>query len=171
MFYTPGWGVIIGVGGTVAGVTITQAVNSALTWRTTRRERHQAIRDAATDLIATGSAWVYAASSQEQDLLRDVATHVPEEQLMATLTAARDVLYKAQLEFARALARVRIECPKKVVAAAEAYRASISDFEQTTRNKGEVVLRTRSVAGIEASTVEGTVPPQARLVEATRKAT
>jgi hypothetical protein len=38
MFFTPGRGAILGVGGTVAGVTITQAANSALSWRTSRKE-------------------------------------------------------------------------------------------------------------------------------------
>lgn len=36
MFYTPGWGAIVGVGGTVAGVTVTHPANYALSWRTSR---------------------------------------------------------------------------------------------------------------------------------------
>jgi hypothetical protein len=105
MFYTPGWGVILGVGGTVTGVVITQVANTALSWRTSRKARHDRIIDAVTELVAAGNSWVYATSTQEQDLLRDVATRVPEEKLMENLAAARAVLYSAQLDFGRALAR------------------------------------------------------------------
>ena len=68
MFYTPGWAAILGVGGTVAGVTITQAANFALSWRTSSKERNARITDAVTELVAAGNAWVYATSAQEQDL-------------------------------------------------------------------------------------------------------
>jgi hypothetical protein len=170
MFYTPGWGAILGVGGTVAGVTITQAANSALSWRTTRKERKRQIIDAVTELVAGGNAWVYAASAQEQDLLHAVGTRVPDDKLMEALTAARGVLYSAELDFGRALARVRITCPQKVVQAAEDYRVAVMEFEQLTRDKGSVALKTRRV-DMDASDVDGTVGPLARLVEATRKAT
>jgi hypothetical protein len=90
MFYTPGWGAILGVGGTVAGVTITQAANSALSWRTSHKERKARITDAVTELIAAGNSWVYATSAQEQDLFRDVATRVNEDKLMETLVATCD---------------------------------------------------------------------------------
>ncbi len=64
MFYLPGWGATLGVGETVAGVVITQAANSALTWRTSRKERKARIIDAVADLISAGNAWVYATSAQ-----------------------------------------------------------------------------------------------------------
>jgi hypothetical protein len=171
MFYTPGWGVILGVGGTVTGVVITQVANTAFSWRTSRKARHDRIIDAVTELVAAGNSWVYATSTQEQDLLRDVATRVPEEKLMENLAAARAVLYSAQLDFGRALARVRLTCPKKVVNSAEVYRTAVMNFEQESRDKGSVALQTRSVHGIQASEPSGTVSPLARLVEATKKAT
>jgi hypothetical protein len=68
MFYTPGWAAILGVGGTVAGVTITQAPNSALSWRTSRKERNARITDAVTELVAAGNAWVYATSAKNRTL-------------------------------------------------------------------------------------------------------
>jgi hypothetical protein len=126
VFYTPGWGAILGVGGTVAGVTITQAANSALSWRTSRKERNGRITDAVTELVAAGNSWVYATSAQEQDLFHSLATGADNAKLMETLVAARTVLYSAQLEFGRALARVRLTCPMKVISAAEVYRYSFS---------------------------------------------
>lgn len=171
MFYTPGWGAIIGVAGTVAGVTITQAANSALSWRTSRKERKARIIGAVADLIAAGNAWVYATSVQEQDLFHSVATDVSDEKLMETLVAARAALYSAQLDFGRALAVVRLTCPEKVVSAAETFRKAVMGFEQESRDKGAVALQRRSVVGIDASDPDGTVTPQASLVEAARKAT
>jgi hypothetical protein len=107
-------------------VTITQAANSALSWRTSRKERNGRITDAVTELVAAGNSWVYATSAQEQDLFHSLATGADNAKLMETLVAARTVLYSAQLEFGRALARVRLTCPMKVISAAEVYRYSFS---------------------------------------------
>ena len=71
----------------LVGVVITQAVNSAISWRTRRRDRNERILDAVSELIASGNAWVYATSTQEQDLLLAVGTRVSEEKLMETLTS------------------------------------------------------------------------------------
>jgi hypothetical protein len=169
MFYTPGWGVILGVGGTVAGVVITQGANSALTWRTSHKERKARMIDAVADLISAGNAWVYATSAQEQDLFHSVATGVAIEAQMEMLKAARAVLYSAQLDFGRALAVVRLSCPKKVVNAAENFRIAIMDFEQESRDKGTIAIETGSTP--DGTDPEGTVSPQARLIEATKKAT
>jgi hypothetical protein len=169
MFYTPGWGVILGVGGTVAGVVITQAANSALTWRTSRTEREARIIDAVADLIAAGNAWVYATSAQEQDLFHSVATGVDILEQVDMLKELRAVLYSAQLDFGRALAVVRLTCPKEVVDAAENLRIAVMDFEQESRDKGQIAIETGSTP--EATDPERTVSPQARLVDAARKAT
>jgi hypothetical protein len=114
---------------------------------------------------------VYAVCEQEQDLFHAVATRVTEEKLMETLKSARAADYAAQLEHGRALARVRLTCPPKVVSAAEDYGTAVMDVEEASRAKGEVALRRRSVDGIEATDVEGVVHPLSRLVDATRKAT
>jgi hypothetical protein len=74
MFYTPGWGVMTHGHGTLGGVAITQAANSALSWRTTRKERNKLITESVAELIATGNSWVYATSTQEQDVFHAVAT-------------------------------------------------------------------------------------------------
>lgn len=171
MFYTPGWGAILGVGGTLGGVAITQAANSLLSLRTSRKERNARMTDAVADLIAAGNAWVYAASAQEQDLFHAIATKVPLNKQMEMLKGARTVLYAAQLDFGHALAVVRLTCPGNVVNAAEKYRAAVMDFEQGTRDKGEVAMNTGSVEGIPGTDAKGPVSPQARLVEAVRKIT
>lgn len=171
MFYTVGWGAILGVGGTVAGVIITQAANSALSWRITRKERKASITKAVGELIGSGASWVYATCAQEQDLFHAVATNKPEEQLMDTLKSARAGLYAAQLEFNRAMAEVRLTCPSKIVDAAEDFREAIQAIDAQSREKGGAALERRSVNGIEATDVLGVVRPQSRLVAATRKAT
>jgi hypothetical protein len=99
MLYTPGWGAVLGVGGTLLGVAITQAANSLLSLRTSRKERNARMTDGAADLIAAGNAWVYAASEQEQDLFHAIATKVPLYTQMKMLKKARTVLYAAQLKF------------------------------------------------------------------------
>jgi hypothetical protein len=91
-------------------VRITQAANSALSWRTSRKERNARITDAVMEFVAAANAWVYATSAQQQDLFRDVATRVNDDKPIETLVAARAVLYPAQLEFGRTLARVRLTC-------------------------------------------------------------
>ena len=102
--------------------------------------------------------------------LHAVGTGVREDKLHRTLTEARGVLYSAQLDFGRALARVRITCPQKIVDAAENYGDAVMEFEQMSRASGSVALDMRQV-GMAASPVEGTVRPLARLVEATIRAT
>ena len=170
MFYTAGWGAILGVGGTVAGVVITQAANSALSWRTSRKERKARITDAVTELIASGNSWVYTTCAQENDLFHAIETHVPNEKLTETLVTARAACYDAQLAFGRAIARVRLTCPQKIVDAAEDYHEAIQDFEKESREKGSLAIRLNSVAGIEGTTPDGIVHPQSQLVKITRKA-
>jgi len=150
---------------------ITQAVNSAIGWRTSRRERNDRMTDAVSELIASGNSWVYAVSTQEQDLFHAVATKVSDDKLMETLKEARAVLYAAQLDYGRALARVRLTCPPKVVRAAEEFRSAVQGVEQESRDKGEIALKQKSVEGIEATSPDGVVTPLSDLVEATRKAT
>jgi hypothetical protein len=104
MFYTPGWGAVLTLAGTLGGVTITQAVNSAVNWRVRRRERNASITKAVSELIGSAQAWVYATSAQEQDLFRDVATRVPDAELMENLESSRASVYSAQLAFGSAIA-------------------------------------------------------------------
>lgn len=171
MFYTPGWGAVLTLTGTLGGVAITQVVNSAISWRARRKERNERIIEAVSELVASGNSWVYAVCAQEQDLFHAVATNVPEEKLMETLKSARAVLYSAQLEYGRALARVRLTCPRKVVTAAEDFRRAVQGTEDVSREKGSAALERRSVDGIEATDVLGVVSPLGRLVDTTRKAT
>jgi hypothetical protein len=114
---------------------------------------------------------VYATSTQEQDLLRDVATQVSEEKLMENLVTSRAAVYTAQLAFGRALALVRLTSPPKVVNAAEAYLEAVQAFEDETREKGGIVLQRRIVGDGDASNPVGVVGPQTRLVNVTRKVT
>lgn len=127
---------ILGVGGTLAGVTITQVVNSALSWRTTRKERKQQISKAVSDLIGGGGSWVYATCAQEQDLFHAVSTKKSDDELMKTMKASRTDVYAAQLEFNRAIAVVRLTCPPKIVDAAEEYRKAVQAIEEESREKG-----------------------------------
>jgi hypothetical protein len=171
VFFTPGWGVIIGVGGTLSGVVLTQAANSLIGWRTSRRERHHRMTEAVSELIASGNSWMYAVSTQEQDLLLAVGTNVPHDELMVTLKEARAVLYAAQLDFGRALARVRLTCPPKVVRAAEDYRIAVHAFEQESRDKGQHALKYQNVIGIEATDPDHVTFLLSNLVDHTRGAT
>jgi uncharacterized UPF0146 family protein len=171
VFFTPGWAAVLTLGGTLGGATLTQAVNSAISWRTTRKERKASITKAVSELIAGASAWVYATSSQEQDLFHAVATHVSEEKLMETLKSLRTDVYTAQLAFASAIASVRLTCPPEVVSAAEDVHKAVQGFEDITRAKGEVALRVRSVEAIEGTDPAGVVGPVDRLVDVTRRAT
>jgi hypothetical protein len=171
MFYTPGWGAVLTLTGTLAGVAITQAVNSAISWGTRRKERNASITKAASEVIGSAHAWVYATSAQEQDLFRDVATRVPEEKLMENLESSRASVYSAQLAFGSAIAVVRLTCPPKVVRAAEDVHEAVQDFEAASRAKGEVALKVRRVDGLEGTDPAGIVGPVDRLVDVTRRAT
>jgi hypothetical protein len=171
MFYTPGWGVILTVTGTLGGVAITQAANSAVTWRTTRKERHNLITESVADLIAAGNGWVYAVSTQEQDLHHAIYTGVEEEKLTAKIAELRNNLYVAQLDYGRAYARVRLVCPPSVRQAADDHNDALSAYEEETRRKGSIMLDTRSVHGIETTRPDVVMGPLNELVKATRKAT
>jgi hypothetical protein len=50
MFYTPGWGAVLILGGTLGGVAITQGVNSVISWRTSRKDRNERIVAAVAEL-------------------------------------------------------------------------------------------------------------------------
>lgn len=97
MFYTPGWAAVLPVASALGGVAITQAVNSAVTWRTTRKERNKLITESVADVIATGNGRVYAASTQEQDLFHAVATGVEGEKLTALIAELRNNLTRRSL--------------------------------------------------------------------------
>ena len=171
MFYTPGWGAVLTLTGTLGGVGITQAVNSAIGWRARRKERNASITKAISELIGSAHAWVYATSAQEQDLFRDVATRVPEEKLMENLESSRASVYSAQLAFGNAIAVVRLTCPPKVVSAAEDVHEAVQAFEDVTRAKGEAALKVRIVDGLEGTDPAGGVGPVDRLVDVTRRVT
>ena len=171
MFYTPGWGAVLTLTGTLGGVTLTQAVNSAVSWRARRKERNASVTKAVSELIGSAQAWVYATSAQEQDLFRDVATRVPEPQLTETLVSARASVYSAQLAFGSAIAAVRLTCPPKVVSAAEDVHKAVQNFEDVTRAKGAAALKVRSVDGLEGTNPAGVIGPVDRLVDVTRRAT
>ena len=129
MFFTPGWGAKLTVTGTLGGVAITQAANSAVSWRTSRKDRNKLITESVAELIATGNSWVYATSTQEQDVFHAVATKADEETMMAKLVELRANLYEAQISYGRALAVVRLTCPSKVLQAAEAYGDALLEYE------------------------------------------
>jgi hypothetical protein len=57
VFYTPGWGAVLTVTGTLGGVIITQAANSWSTVGARRMDRTDRINAAVGDLIACGTAW------------------------------------------------------------------------------------------------------------------
>jgi hypothetical protein len=65
VFYTPGWGAVLTVTGTLGGVIITQAANSWSTRAARRRDRNDRIKDAVGGLIALGNGWVYAVDACE----------------------------------------------------------------------------------------------------------
>lgn len=171
MFYTPGWGVVLTLTGTLGGVLTTQVVNSAISRGTRRRERHASIVKAVSELIGSGQAWVYAASTQEQDLFRAVNDQLAEEPLMDAMAAARAEVYSAQLAFGSAQAVVRLTCPPDVVTAAENLHRAIQEFENETRAKVEQALEVRSLHGVSGTDPAGVVGPQNQLVKVTRSAT
>jgi hypothetical protein len=171
MYYTPGWGAVLTLTGTLGGATLTQVVNSAISRSARRKERRESVTKAVSELIAGGHAWVYAASTQEQDLFRAIATHVAEEELMDRLASVRAEVYSAQLAFGSAIAQVRLTCPPKVVSAAEDVHKAVQGFEDTTRAKGEVALKRRSVDGIEGTNPVGVTGPVDTLIDVSRKQT
>jgi hypothetical protein len=56
VFYTPGWGAVLTVTGTLGGVIITQLANSMSTRGARHKERTDRINEAVADLIACGSS-------------------------------------------------------------------------------------------------------------------
>jgi hypothetical protein len=171
MYYTPGWGAVLPLIGALGGAALTQAVNSAISWRASRKERNASITKAVSELIGSAHAWVYTTSAQEHDLFRDVATGVSEEELMDNLKSSRASVYSAQLAFGSALGVVRLTCPPKVVSAAEDVHEAVQSFGAVTWAKGVAALRVRTVDGLEGTDTVGVVGPVDRLVDVTRRTT
>lgn len=169
MFFTPGWAAILTLGGTLGGVAITQAANSAVTWRTTRKQRNDAMIAAVSDVIAASHSWVYAVSAQEQDLFHAVATRVSDERLQEKLESSRASVYAAQLEYGTAIARVRLTSPKQVASTAEDLTAAVQGFEAICRAKVAAALDGQGVA--DSATKPINVNPHLdKLVREARKA-
>jgi hypothetical protein len=170
VFYTPGWGVILGVGGTLAGVAITQAANSWSTGRARRKERDDRINDAVCDLIALGNTWANMVSACEQAAFDAVRRKLGEDDLRAALTSARAYVHSAQDAYGRAFARVRLTCPPSIFDAAERFTAAMQNFDGEMATKVEVALNTGN-ADINKSEPHDAVDRLNALVEVTRKAT
>jgi hypothetical protein len=123
MFYTPGWGAVLTLTSTLAGVAITQAVNSAVSWRTTRKDRNKLITESVAELIATGNSYVYATSTRTGRIpcrgnWRGRGKDDGKARRWSPwreLFELRADLYEAQLSYGRALAVVRLTCPPKVL--------------------------------------------------------
>jgi hypothetical protein len=171
VFYTPGWGIVLTVTGTLGGVIITQAANSWSTRGARRRERNDRISDAVGDLIAGGNGWVYALDACEQIAYNAVTRKIDQVETMATLTSARADVRSAQLAFSRALARVRLTCPQGVSATAEDYRAALQAFDDEVVAKVRVMLESGRADAVQRSVPEEVAAPQDRLCHETRKAT
>ncbi|OBB81185.1 hypothetical protein A5779_10470 [Mycolicibacterium peregrinum] len=124
---------------------------------------------AVSDVVAASHSWVYAVSTQEQDLLHAVATRISNEQLQQKLESSRASVYAAQLEYGRAIARVRLTSPKRVASAAEDLTTALQGFEETCRAKVAAALEGQGVA--ESGTTPVNVNPHLdELVSQTRKA-
>ncbi|WP_241474170.1 hypothetical protein [Mycolicibacterium neoaurum] len=148
---------------------ITQAANSAVSWRTTRKQRNDAMIAAVADVVAASHSWVYAVSSQEQDILHAIATHVTDEQRQEKLESSRASVYAAQLDYGSAIARVRLTSPKRVASAAEDVTGALQDFEATCRAKVSTALAGQGVADSATKPIDVN-PHIDRLVKEARKA-
>ena len=121
VFYTPGWGAVLTVTGTLGGVIITQAVNSWSTQGARRKERYERINDAVGDLIACGNAWVFAVAAEEDNIFSTVIMKTSADELLAVTDSGIDDRRAAQLAYGRALARVTLTCPRSIISAASDY--------------------------------------------------
>jgi hypothetical protein len=145
VFYTPGWGVVLTVTGTLGGVIITQAANSWSTRGARRKERNDRINDSVGDLIAFGNAWVYAVGACEQTTYDAIRRDLDVDERVDKVTAARADVRSAELAYGRALARVRLTCLPSILAAAEDYNKALIVLNREAMMKVDVVQETRNL--------------------------
>jgi hypothetical protein len=133
------------VTGTLGGVIITQAANSVSTQGVRRKERNDRINDAVGDLIASGTAWVYAVNAYEESMFNTVILNLGEDETRDAISSGRAAVHSAQLAYGRAQARVRLTCPPSIVDAAERYRVAVQAFDDEMVANVGVVLKKAKV--------------------------
>jgi hypothetical protein len=171
VFYTPGWGAVLTVTGTLGGVIVTQIANSWSTRGARRKERNDRINDAVGDLIACGNEWVYVVNAYEEKMFETVILRADGDEQGAALTAGRAGMRSAELAYGRAQARVRLACPLSIVDSAEDYRKPLQAFEDAVEANVGVLLQNQRTYGVERTRPNGVAVPQDRLVNATRAET
>jgi hypothetical protein len=171
VFYTAGWGAVLTVVGTLGGVAITQAANTWSALGTRRKERNDRINDAVVDLIACGSAWVYALEACQQRANNAVTRNLDTAETLAAMVSARAEVHSAQVAYGRALAKVRLGCPLSINSAASDHLGALQAFDREMVDKVAIVLETRNVDAVQRSVPDGVNAPQDRLVKETRKQT
>jgi hypothetical protein len=171
VFYTPGWGAVLTVTGTLGGVIVTQLANSWITRSTRRKERNDRINDAVSDLIADGGAWIFTANGCEQRAVDAVIQGLALLDMIAAVTEARDALATVQIEFGRALARVRLTCPAPINTAAAEYLKALQAHTDEVLGKLGVLAETRDVKAIQRSVAYRVEAPLNQLVHITREET
>jgi hypothetical protein len=85
------------VTGTLGGVIITQAANSVSTRGARRKECNDRINDAVGDLIASGTAWVYAVNAYEESMFNAVILNLREDETRDAISSGRAAVHSAQL--------------------------------------------------------------------------
>jgi len=118
VFYTPGWGAILPLAGTVVGASITQLANTAASRATTRKERDSRLTDAVGDLIASANTLIAEAGTFESDMLKLIEVDAAEAKRDALFQEKTDGMVAALLEISRYEARIQLmggEAVSKVV--------------------------------------------------------
>lgn len=157
------------VAGTLGGVLVTQAANSWITWGARRKERHDRINDAVSDMIAVGGAWVFAINGCEQRAVDAIIQRrsLPLEELLALVAVERDAVVNVQIDFSRAHARVRLTCPVPINKAATRYLKALQAHNDDVLVKIGELAEACDLRAIQRSAAVGVVDPLDELVKVT----
>lgn len=176
VFYTPGWGAVLTVTGTLGGVVVTQGANMMSTRGAQRKERNDHINDAVSELIGCGNAWVYAVDAYGETMINAGLYHTGLDEQFEAIDSGRGAVRAAVLSYRRAVARVMVACPRSIIDTVDDYGDALQAFEDAVIANAADISEARDVDAVkrtlpEKILPEGVVAPQDRVVEATRRAT
>jgi hypothetical protein len=171
MFYTPGWGAVLPLAGTLVGASITQLANTAASRNETRKERDSRLREAVVDLIASANTLITEAGTFEADMLRLVerdATEAKRERLFQEKT---DAMAAAMREMRRHEARIQLAGGEAVSKVVDSLREAILQIVDSVHENVKSARARNSTEEIKSTTGPPATLLVKQLVAETRRLT
>jgi hypothetical protein len=171
MFYTPGWGAVLTLTGTLSGASITQLANTVKSRNETLKERDLRLKGAVSDLIASANARISAAGTYEWDMRKLVEKGATSAERDKLSDIKEDALVSALLEMRRHAARIQVTGPKVVYNAVRSLSAAIGDIEGSVKSTVALVQEQNSMEHFHPTEGREATRLIEELVAATKKAT